>query len=101
DCRLYALLLFFSPTLFFWPSIIGKEAVMVLVLGAACLGAAQLLTGRFRGLVWLAVGLTGAAIVRPHMALIVGAGLLVAAPIAVLRGGSEREGRQRGRLGGA
>ena len=74
---------------------------MVLVLGAAALGAAQLFTGRFRGLVWLALGLWGAAVVRPHMALIVGAGLAVAAPIAVLRGGAHRQGRQRGRLGGA
>jgi hypothetical protein len=101
DGHRYALLVFFFPTLFFWPSSIGKEAFMVLVLGAAALGAAQLLTGRFRGLVWLGLGLWGAVVVRPHMALIVGAGLVVAAPIAVLRGGADREGRQRGRLGGA
>jgi hypothetical protein len=101
DGRRYALLVFFFPTLFFWPSSIGKEAFMLLALGAAALGAAQLLTGRFRGLVWLALGLSSAAIVRPHMALIVGAGLVVAAPIAVLRGGAHRERRQRGRLGSA
>jgi hypothetical protein len=101
DGRRYAVLVFFFPTLLFWPSSIGKEAFMVLVLGAAALGAAQLLTGRFRGLVWLTLGLLGAAIVRPHMALIVGAGLVVAAPIAFLRGGAHGAGRQRGRLGSA
>lgn len=101
DGRRYALLLFFFPTLFFWPSSIGKEAFMVLVLGAAALGAAQLLTGRLRGLVWLTLGLLGAAVVRPHMALIVGAGLVVAAPIALLRGGAQGTERGRGRLGSA
>jgi hypothetical protein len=97
----YALLVFFFPTLVFWPSSIGKEACMSLFLGAAALGAAQLFVGRFRGLVWMALGMWGAAVVRPHMALIVGAGLAAAAPIAVFRGGAHREGRQRGRLGGA
>jgi hypothetical protein len=101
DGRRYALLVFFFPTLLFWPSSIGKEAFMVLVLGAAALGAAQLLAGRFRGLVWLALGLWGAAVMRPHMALIVGAGLVVAALLTVLRGGSHGHRRQRGRLGGA
>src|SRR5207302_1290095 len=101
DLRRYALLVFFFPTLLFWPSSIGKEAFMILALGAAALGAAQLFVGRFRGLVWLALGLWGAAVVRPHMALIVGAGLVVAAPLVVLRGGAQAKGRQRGRLAGA
>lgn len=101
DGRRYALLLFFFPTVFFWPSSIGKEAFMVLALGACALGAAQLVVGRFRGLAWLGLGLWGAALVRPHMALIVGAGLAVAAPLAMLRGGADRRRRQRGRLGGA
>ena len=100
DGRRYALLVFFFPTLLFWPSSIGKDAFMVLVLGAAALGAAQLFTGRLRGLVWLALGLWGAAIVRPHMALIAGAGLVVAAPIAIVCGGAHTA-RVRGRLGGA
>ncbi len=101
DGRRYALLVFFFPTLLFWPSSIGKEAFMITVLGATALGAAQLSAGRFRGLVWLGLGLWGAAVVRPHMALIVGAGLAVAAPIAVLRGGAHQGRPQRGRLGGA
>ena len=101
DGRRYALLVFFFPTMLFWPSSVGKEAFMILCLGAAALGAAQLFAGRFRGLVWLAVGLWGAAVVRPHLALIVGAGLAVAAPIAALRGSGEQERRHRGRLGGA
>lgn len=99
DGRRYALLVFFFPTMLFWPSSIGKEAFMILALGAAALGAAQLFVGRFRGLVWLGLGLWGAAIVRPHMALILGAGLVIAAPLAVLRG-PQGEGRQRSRATG-
>lgn len=99
DGRRYALLVFFFPTLLFWPASIGKEAFMILALGAAALGAAQLFTGRLRGLVWLSLGLWGAAVVRPHVALLVCAGLVVAAPLAVLRGGAS--GRQRSRLGSA
>jgi hypothetical protein len=98
DGRRYALLVFFFPTLFFWPSSIGKDAFMIFVLGAASFGAAQLVTGRFRGLVWLSLGVFGTAVVRPHMALILGAGLVVAAPIAVLRG-TDRERDHRSRLG--
>ncbi|MGH8973180.1 MAG: hypothetical protein ACRD0C_08235 [Acidimicrobiia bacterium] len=101
DGRRYALLVFFFPSMLFWPSSIGKEAFMVLALGAATLGAAQLFAGRFRGLMWLALGILGAAVVRPHMALIVGAGLVVAAPLALLRGGAHGERPQRGRLGSA
>lgn len=99
--RRYALLVFFFPTMLFWTSSIGKEAFMMLGLGAAALGTAQLVAGRFRGLVWLALGIWGAAIVRPHMALIAGVGLAVAAPIALLAGGSGGERRHRSRLGGA
>ena len=101
DARRYALLLFFFPTLLFWPSSIGKEAFMVLVLGAAALGAVHLFAGRLRGLVWLALGMVGAVVVRPHMALIMGAGLVVAAPLAVLSGGGQDQLRNRGRLGSA
>jgi hypothetical protein len=101
DGRRYALLVFFFPTLVFWPSSLGKEAFMVLVLGAAALGTAQLFVGRFRGLLWLVLGVWGAAVMRPHMALILGAGLVVAAPLAALRGGGHGQRRQRGRLGSA
>jgi len=45
DGRRYALLVFFFPTMLFWPSSIGKEAFMILALGAAALGAAQLFSG--------------------------------------------------------
>jgi hypothetical protein len=65
----YVRLLFFLPSLIFWPSTIGKEAWMVFVLGIAALGMARLLTGRiWNGLLFAALGLWMASLVRPHMA---------------------------------
>jgi hypothetical protein len=101
DGRRYALLVFFFPSLMFWPSSLGKEGFMMLMLGVAALGAAKLLTSQLRGLVWLALGLGGTAVVRPHLTLIVCSGLAVAAPFALLRAGPDGYGAVRGRLGGA
>lgn len=67
--RTYARLLFFLPSLLFWPSSVGKEAWMMLTLGMASFGAATILKGRtLRGLVPFGGGLWLAAQVRPHMA---------------------------------
>jgi hypothetical protein len=67
--RSYAKLVFFLPTLVFWPSSTGKEAWMMFSLGIAALGAARILSGRtWRGLVVAGLGLWLAAIVRPHVA---------------------------------
>jgi hypothetical protein len=77
--RLYAGLLFFLPSLVFWPSSIGKEAWMVMTLGLAAFGAARFLTGAtYRGLVLAGSGLFLAAIVRPHVAALLGIGMAVA-----------------------
>lgn len=75
----YARLLFFAPSMLFWPSGIGKEAWMVFVLGICALGVAHLVAGRsFRGLVIAGLGLAGVLVVRPHMAGIVGVALSIA-----------------------
>ena len=75
DHRRYDLFLFFLPTLVFWPSSIGKEAWMVAVLGLASYGAARLFAHHPSGLVPLGLGLWGATVVRPHLALMVLAAL--------------------------
>lgn len=67
--RGYAKLLFFLPSLLFWPSGIGKEAWMMLALGIAAFGAARILSGATAGgLVPFGLGLWLAALVRPHIA---------------------------------
>jgi hypothetical protein len=77
--RSYARLVFFLPSLAFWPSSIGKEAWMMLALGVAAFGAARALSGRtWRGLLLAGLGMWMAALVRPHIAGLIGVGLAVA-----------------------
>lgn len=76
--RIYARFVFFLPSLAFWPSSIGKEAWMMFALGIAVFGAARALSGRaWRGLLIAGLGMWAAALVRPHIAAIVGVGLAV------------------------
>jgi hypothetical protein len=87
----YAKLVFFLPSLVFWPSSIGKEAWMTFTLGIAALGAARILSGRtWRGLLIAGIGLWAAAIVRPHvaglLAVALAAGYLFRRPRRELRG---------------
>jgi hypothetical protein len=77
--RSYAYLLFFLPSLLYWPSSIGKDAWMLFTLGLAAYGVARILTGRvLRGAVVAGTALWLAALVRPHVAGMVGLGLAVA-----------------------
>ncbi len=75
DAKRYALLLFFLPSMLFWPSSIGKEAWMTFALGLAVYGSALLLTRRRGATLYLVLGLAGILVVRPHMAVLVVAGL--------------------------
>ena len=64
--RTYARLVFFLPSLLFWPSGIGKEAWMLFALGIVAYGAARMLSGStLRGLAGAGLGLWLAAAVRP------------------------------------
>lgn len=78
DHHRHALLVFFLPSLLFWPSSIGKEAWICLGLGLCAYGAACVLTGTRAGLLPFALGLVGLAAVRPHIATIMAASLLAA-----------------------
>ena len=65
----YARLVFFLPSMLFWPSSIGKEAWMIFALGIAAFGIARILSNStLRGLAIAALGLWLSAIVRPHIA---------------------------------
>ena len=77
--RSYAYLLFFMPSLLFWPSGIGKEAWMMFGLGIAAYGIAKILAhDMWRGLVACGLGLWLAGMIRPHMAGLVGVSLVAA-----------------------
>lgn len=71
----YGVLLFFLPSMLFWPSSIGKEAWMTLVLGLTTYGCALLLAHRRGASIYLLLGMAGIVAVRPHVALLVVAGL--------------------------
>ena len=76
--RRYALLVFFLPTLVFWPSALGKDAWMQMAIGLALFGASffAVRQHRVRGLVLLAGGLLLAGLVRPHVAAFVALGVI-------------------------
>jgi hypothetical protein len=76
--RLYAALVFFSPTMVFWPSSIGKEAWLVFALGVASYGAARVLRGGVTGYVFAGLGAAGAFMVRPHMGALFGSAFALA-----------------------
>ncbi len=78
DHRRYALLVFFLPSMLYWPSSIGKESWLMLFVGVTALGAARHFR-RERGAARLLVaGAIGLTMVRPHVAVLLFAALFVA-----------------------
>jgi hypothetical protein len=79
DRRGYARLLFFLPSILYWPSSIGKDAWMLFTLGLATYGTARIFSGRvLRGAIVAGSGLWLGALVRPHVAGMAGLALAVA-----------------------
>jgi hypothetical protein len=87
DVRRYGLLVFFLPSLLFWPSSIGKESWMMLTLGLMSYGVARILARKHFGMVALILGAAGSAMVRPHVTLLVMVALFAA---VLLRPSSKR-----------
>ena len=71
----FASLVWLWPSLWFWPSSIGKESLMLLCTGITVWG--YLGKGQPRWLV-VALGLAATAAIRPHVATVVAGALLVA-----------------------
>jgi hypothetical protein len=65
DRRMGALLLFLCPSIVFWTSTLGKDALMLLAIGLVAYGVAR----RFdlRGWASVLVGLSAASLIRPHI----------------------------------
>lgn len=72
---LYLLLIFLYPSMLLWTSSLGKDALVIFFLGMATYGVARLHTRvELIGLWWLVLGISGTALIRPHIA----AGLVIA-----------------------
>ncbi|MEM8705232.1 MAG: hypothetical protein AAGE98_02165 [Actinomycetota bacterium] len=70
DPSRYAVVLMLWPSLAYWPSSTGKEAVVTLGLGMTAYGVSRVLNGRYRALLPTITGLAITGLVRPHVALI-------------------------------
>jgi len=86
--RRYALLVFFLPSMVFWPSSIGKDAVMTFGLGMCAYGVASFVSHRRGGLLALIAGLVVTILVRPHITLTVVVSVIVAYLFTTARGPS-------------
>lgn len=88
DHRRYAILVFFLPSMLFWPAGLGKDAWMAFGIGLTAMGAARLLGSSPHWGLPLLAGLMTTAMVRPHITAALFAGL--AAAVAVRRTESPR-----------
>lgn len=97
SARRYALLMFFAPSLVYWPSSVGKEAFVCMCLGLASYGGARLLVGRpsVGAVAATALGITGAGFVRPHFAAIWAGALVVALVVGVITGRTGSRAKSR------
>lgn len=74
DRRLFLIFMMFAPSVVFWPSSLGKEALMQLGVGAMAWATGLLLTGRFYRAVPLVLGGGWLLwVVRPHLLALVAA----------------------------
>ena len=67
----YAAAVLFLPTLVFWPSSIGKESLMILLIGTGAYAFARLFDGyRLRWVLLLGAALAGTTAIRVHIAVL-------------------------------
>ncbi len=88
--KLYFLIVMFAPSILFWPSSIGKEALMQFGIGSAALGTAHLFNGKLlRGVLVALPGAWLLYIVRGHLLALV----VLSAAVAYLVGRGPRANR--------
>ena len=87
--RRYAVLCILAPSLVYWPSSIGKDAVMLLTIGIAAYALAQVMSGEsvLRPLLAASAVLALEALIRPQIVGIFVAGAFPAVMMSLLRGG--------------
>ena len=69
DHRRYALLIFLWPSMLYWPSSVGKEAIMTFGAGIASYGAARLFRRQLVGIPMIVFGVWLTFMIRPHIGL--------------------------------
>jgi len=75
--RFLCIAVMLSPTLAYWPSSIGKESLSLLGIGLGANGATLLYDRRWSGVGYVVLGAFAVGMVRPHVALILFAGICV------------------------
>lgn len=88
DHRRFTVLMLFVPSLVFWPSSIGKEALMIGCLGLIAYGGALLLAPKPRaiGAAYFVGGALLVLLLRPHVAAMAIGALALAMAVGVLGG---------------
>ncbi len=77
--KLYAVAVFFVPTVVYWPSSLGKESVMLLGIGMAAYGISLLLNEvKPLALIPIVGGFVIAGIIRPHISAMMCVGATLA-----------------------
>lgn len=81
--KIYAAMIFFTPTIVFWSASVGKDALMILFLGVAAAGISWFLaTYQVRAGALAMLGLFPAFRLRPHITLMMVGGTVLAAFLA-------------------
>lgn len=102
DHRRFTMLVLFVPSLVFWPSSLGKEALMIGCLGLITFGGALLLAPkpRIRGAGFFVAGSLLVLLIRPHVAIMAIGALALAMAVGLLagfQGDGTKSGSTRGR----
>ncbi len=86
--RMYMYLIFLYPSMLLWTSSLGKDALMVMLLGMGAYGVARLQQRiEIVGAWWLGIGLFGMLMIRPHIAAVFALSAGVASLIRPIRAG--------------
>ncbi|MGA7098033.1 MAG: hypothetical protein WB245_10765 [Acidimicrobiia bacterium] len=92
----YAFVIFFFPTYAFWPSSIGKDALIIMFLGFCAYSIARLLEGfELRWIAPVALSMVGLGLIRIHIAALVAFGLVGALIVSKVRVGATFMTRSR------
>lgn len=88
--RWFRTFILFFPSMLFWTSSLGKDALVAFFLGMAAYGAARFLRKGIGigSLSWLLVGIAGTTAVRPHIGAMVGVALAAAVLFRPIRAGA-------------